>query len=655
MKGMILAAGFGTRLRPLSNAVPKPLVPVRGRPLLEWNLALFARAGVRGVVVNLHHLAPVVVDWWSRRPSRNLPVLPPAEGRPATPAASPPEVRFSIEEEILGTAGGIARAAAHLDSDPILCANVDQITRPDLEALLETHRDGRFLATLVCTGEPLLRQVRIEGVKVTAIAPRPRPNDPDLAGFTGIYLLAREALEMLPRHRFADLGPYLRAWAGEGRLGAVRIPDADFHEVGDPETWLEAERALAGVALPEGFRDAETFGSIDPAAIVGTGAEIEESVVLAGARIEPGARIVRSILGPGVHGPCERTVAAGGEASAIRLLPREEETRLRASLPEIGAARLRRIAEDGSHRRFARAILKQGTRVVIHNPPGPLDPGQGAIYPRRTGPGAPDENESYVYVAEYVRRLGARVPRIDAFDRRLGILLVEDLGDTPLADRVRADGAPDLLRRAVELLARMQAPSDPPFDPARTHNLEYDVPFILRFEAGYFHREMVEGWAKLDLPFESLAGEYERAAVEALAGTAPGFMHRDFQSRNLMVVDGDLALIDLQGGRLGPPEYDLASFLYDPYMRLSREQRDELLDLYLRLRGGERSSCARRLRACGINRMLQALGAYAYLGGRLCKPGFLEHAPAALATLRDLAAGEYPRLEEVVARLRPRG
>jgi NDP-sugar pyrophosphorylase family protein len=139
----------------------------------------------------LHHLAPVVLDWWDH-------VVPDL-----------PEVRFSIEQEILGTAGGIARAAAHLDSDPILCANVDQVSHPDIEALLRTHRDHRFLATLVCTGEPLLRQLRIEGVKVREIAPRPRPNDPELAGFTGIYLL-RARRSSNSQDRFADLGSYLR-------------------------------------------------------------------------------------------------------------------------------------------------------------------------------------------------------------------------------------------------------------------------------------------------------------------------------------------------------------------------------------------------------------------------------------------------------------
>jgi aminoglycoside/choline kinase family phosphotransferase len=223
-----------------------------------------------------------------------------------------------------------------------------------------------------------------------------------------------------------------------------------------------------------------------------------------------------------------------------------------------------------------------------------------------------------------LRRLGVRVPRIDAFDPGAGILQIEDLGDTLLVDRIRADGAQNLLRRAIEMLVRMQAQADPPFDPARTHNLGYDVAFILQFEAGYFHREMVQAQAGIDLPFESLAGEYERAAREALAGMELVFMHRDFQSRNLMVVEEDLALIDLQGGRLGPPEYDLASFLYDPYLALPREKRDELFDLYLERRSVERATCAERLRASGVNRMMQCLGSTRTSGAPANR--FLDHA-----------------------------
>jgi aminoglycoside/choline kinase family phosphotransferase len=106
-----------------------------------------------------------------------------------------------------------------------------------------------------------------------------------------------------------------------------------------------------------------------------------------------------------------------------------------------------------------------------------------------------------------------------------------------------------------------------------------------------------------------------------------------------MVTPRGLAVIDVQGARIGPPEYDLASLVEDPYADLPVERREGLIDRYLRGSGSSAASIAivesrRRYAACVIHRLLQALGAFAYLGGRLGKPGFLEHAPAALRTLR---------------------
>jgi aminoglycoside/choline kinase family phosphotransferase len=259
------------------------------------------------------------------------------------------------------------------------------------------------------------------------------------------------------------------------------------------------------------------------------------------------------------------------------------------------------------------------------------------------------------------------------------------------------------------------------FDVSRTGAVPYDAAFVLAYEAGYFHREMVRGMAGLEASFDSLEAEYALAAREALAGAPAVFMHRDFQSRNLMLVPGGLAVIDLQGARLGPPEYDLASLLLDPYAGIDAGLRERLIERYLDLRQadlaevrppragppgtgspgtgspgagppdgppragspgagppggppcagspgagppggppgagspGERARIRRRFRFSGINRMMQALGAYAYLGGRLGKVGFLAHAPAALERLIALAEPDLPGIartaREIEARL----
>jgi hypothetical protein len=118
-----------------------------------------------------------------------------------------------------------------------------------------------------------------------------------------------------------------------------------------------------------------------------------------------------------------------------------------------------------------------------------------------------------------------------------------------------------------------------------------------------------------------------------------------------MVIPEGLAVIDLQGARLGPPEYDLASLLLDPYAALTAERRQQLLELYLRLTGAGAETTLHRYRCSGINRMLQALGAFAYLGQKLGKPGFLEHAPTARQHLEELSREGFPRLYNLSRRM----
>jgi mannose-1-phosphate guanylyltransferase len=137
MRAMIVAAGLGTRLRPLSNLLPKPAVPVRGLPLIAYPLALLAHAGVRDVTVNVHHLPERLVA--------------------ASEACRPPGVtlRFSAEPKLLDTGGGIARVAAFLrESDPCVLIGGDMVVDVDLRTLVAQHRASGRAITAVLRRDP---------------------------------------------------------------------------------------------------------------------------------------------------------------------------------------------------------------------------------------------------------------------------------------------------------------------------------------------------------------------------------------------------------------------------------------------------------------------------------------------------------------------
>ena len=692
MKAMILAAGQGTRMQPLSRVVPKPLLPIEGRPLLYWLLRHLKQNGVTEAVVNAHHLSTQLNQWIDA----NTPSLGARRGDHELPFT-----RVMIERDLLGTAGGIANARMYLDTDPVVVMNVDQLFRPRFGRARDLHRGGHFLATLFLVRNPHLAQVRVDSSRVTEILRRPDPTDRSLWAFTGTYLLSPEAVTRIPRTGFQEMGPILRRWMQESKLGAFLVEDIPWREVGTPETYLEATRDIAldfrqdllGDPSPAGSTPVEGFGFIEAGAVIGPRAEIRESIILSGAEVAAGSKLYRVILGPGTlaAGTMERLVAADGTSRGISVFSGDEEKEIQDVLrylewvgpPQSELASpnelpppnlsLRMITAGRSTRQIARGSITGGTFIVVRNPQTPQPTPQltatastqaGAtpqpIYPRRTGPNTPDENESFVYVADYLRTLKVRVPEVRFFDKAKGLMLQEDLGTVSVYDQVKASGTTErdrerLYTEAVCVLHQVHSRGPEPFDPSRVMSPAYDSAFVLNYEAGYFHRELLENVLKLPIPFERLLPEYTRAARECIDECVPGFLHRDYQSRNLMVTPTGLAVIDFQGARMGPPEYDLASLLLDPYVALPAALRDVLVERYLTLNGtasGDRRRAAlKRYRMCGINRMLQVLGAFAYLGVKLGKPGFIEHAPVAVNHLRELASPDMKGLASLTGRL----
>jgi aminoglycoside/choline kinase family phosphotransferase len=347
---------------------------------------------------------------------------------------------------------------------------------------------------------------------------------------------------------------------------------------------------------------------------------------------------------------------------------------------------LTRLAGDGSARDIYRVRYAGATAVLVVNP-------------LVAEPGQPDENETFVRVRDYLQQRGVRVPALYAADLHRGFLLVEDLGDQRLYDVVRS-AAPNAVREeiaplyahAIAMLVALQAPGVPPF-PADVGNPPYDAEFVVQQEARYFHTEFVAGWMGHEIPFADIESECRELAADAtrpVPGATGRCLHRDYQSRNLMVLPGKrgLAVIDFQGARQGPPEYDLAALLLDPYSALPGALRQELLLRYLREAAdagvagipvlADRAGAAhgeemedpwgwaildrygesafrwrRRFLANAANRLMQALGAFAKLGGRLGRPGFLEHVGTGLGNLDAVLAslGRAPRLRDVTREL----
>lgn len=281
----------------------------------------------------------------------------------------------------------------------------------------------------------------------------------------------------------------------------------------------------------------------------------------------------------------------------------------------ITPIRMESLSGDGSARRFFRLHLRGETCILILPQPG--------RYGLR-------EARSYYRLGRFFRQHGLPVPEIYAFSEPEGLLLVEDLGDTRLAEH------PDKLAlypRALDLLLHLQSltPSFP--REAVLETLYYHREFIwekeiLYFESWYLQRRRGKRW----LPEERrLWREFLKEGESNFL--PPVVLHRDFQSRNLMVREGKVYLIDFQGARLGPPSYDLASLLYDPYVK--RLPREFLWTLYRNRSPWPEEALLRELRYTRIFRLLQALGAFVKLSLQ-GKTWFESFIPQAENTLKEL-------------------
>jgi NDP-sugar pyrophosphorylase family protein len=277
MKAMVLAAGLGLRMRPLSRLRAKPALPVLNRPLLHWTLDLLARHGVTDVVVNTHHRAASV--------RRSV-----GDG-----SAFGVRVSFSHEPRILGTGGGPRRVRALLGDGPFILANGDILFDFDLSALVATHRASGALATLALRPNPDPKRygpvVTSPRGRIRSILGRPSAATGRISLFAGVHVLDASLLERLPRgasDSVRDL--YLPLLAEGASLLGVRTKGA-WYDLGTPALYLAAQTSL----LAAGRGDA-TGSSVDASAHVAAGARIVRSVVGPGCRVEAGASVIGSVL-----------------------------------------------------------------------------------------------------------------------------------------------------------------------------------------------------------------------------------------------------------------------------------------------------------------------------------------------------------------------
>ena len=244
------------------------------------------------------------------------------------------------------------------------------------------------------------------------------------------------------------------------------------------------------------------------------------------------------------------------------------------------------------------------------------------------------ENARYADCALFLQAQGVSVPRVVAHDADRRYLLLEDVGTEDLwAHRAAPwEKRAQLYREALRELALLHRSDLTAAGEAAVLQAPFDAE-LYRWEQDYFFQHF------LGAPRRDLA-PFEEQAV-ALAARPRVLLHRDFQSQNILVRDGKVKFIDFQGMRAGLAGYDVASLLYDPYVEMSEDERAELSQFYFETAGLEDlADWEDELRACARQRLMQALGAYGFLGRIKGKTGFLQHTPTAAGRLAALCQSD---------------
>ncbi|HKP93224.1 MAG TPA: NDP-sugar synthase [Chthoniobacterales bacterium] len=283
-QAFVLGAGLGTRLRPLTDDLPKPLIPIYQKPLITFALDHLIALGIESFVINTHHRPAAFREFFAAGNYR---------GR---------SVRLVHEPEILGVGGGIKNAESILGGDLFISYSGDILTDIDLEALVAEHARAGNDATLALRETRFGKDVAIEGNRVLDITNR--YGLPGRYDFAGVIVWTRKIFERIPSGEHVSYIPILAKWIGDGgRIGGVVLDERHWFNIGSRKEYLAVHECIETEGWRPGYVGPQTWP-----VRVAPDAEIDSSARLAGfcsigsgCRVGAGAVIENTILWPGAQ------------------------------------------------------------------------------------------------------------------------------------------------------------------------------------------------------------------------------------------------------------------------------------------------------------------------------------------------------------------
>lgn len=547
-KAFILGAGLGTRLRPLTFILPKPLIPInpapsswisnlstntyrsplhsrrklRGirrrcginnKPIIEYAFGHLKTAGVQYIIINTHHLAEEYTSFIGNGKKFDL------------------NVSYSYEPQLLDTGGGLKKIERFIGNNTFIMYNGDIITDVDLKKMIQYHNKNGCIATLL-------------------ISKRHRP----------LHVLADK--------------------------------NYNIQDIGSGVSYLKKKSiyAFCGIHILE----PDIFKYIPPGKAI--------SIIT----------VYKELLKKGL--PIKGYLLGNSKWQEIGDIPTYK--RLFKNKNSISKTKL---TPHGSSRTFTRIKTNLGNIISMH------------YNPKKR------ENNFYTNILFFLQKLNINVPKLIYNDKKSHRLIVEDLGNKTLYSTCKKHINIKLYKKAIDEILNLHLKGKKiynkvPFSISKKFNYKLYI-----WESSYFEKNCLLDHFKIGLNKNSRSNLHKDFIFLArkLSKEPQCLIHRDFQSKNIMVKNNEIYLIDFQGMRFGLPHYDLASLLYDPYMNFSEKTRNNLYNYYLK-QIIHTNNFIEIYRYAAIQRLMQALGAYGYLGLKSGKEEFLSYIPKGVKNLNLL-------------------
>lgn len=615
--GFILAAGEGRRLRPYTCEKPKALFPFCGIPLLELACSLLAKTGLEEIVINACHLAEQVEKTVCQ-----------LQTQPWTP-----HLRLSRERSLLNTGGGLRLGMQDAPNsiEHILVHNADVIADVDLDALIRTHLTSGAAVTALLTpgcGPQTVALTNSGRILNFRCPPGQAPYT-----FSGIHILRRDVLDFLPPQECCSIIDAYEA-AMQADLPVQGMPlrsTAFWADLGTPATYIRAHqevkkrpirhhsRLAEAILIQEQRRHRLTEQNISLRGAFGLGCRVSFPPKTALHDMIAWDQAGTRTPGPFCFGILTSPPAAQPRTTSGEQLPDPRIFSFLGLTPN--ACSLENLPIMGSGRRYARLRWNAQSRIWC-------------AYSRDRR-----ENANFARLAVFLDHLGVQAPKVDLHLPSVGEILMSDLGDQNLLSLPAGPERTKWLKHACIQIARLHVRGtsaatgeDLPLQPAFS-------PELYRWERDYFRQHLLKGMAAAEeLWTDAVERDWQSLVTELLAQPLV-LIHRDFQSSNILIHAEKTWLIDFQGMRLGAAAYDLASLLYDPYCEHEESVRIAGWNAYQNeiSRLGGQAPDRHLLHVAGIQRLLQALGAY----GKLCQEDglhwFSQHIPPAMRLLAQAA------------------